>query len=212
VCQSCRRCIKHGKFFKVHLTSWANGCWIGNVPKELACLTYTEELVIARAHTTKCWVKLNTGSASGNVCVHPHEITNLTTRLPCPLSSLYDDIVVMFVANDHAATPDIFKCTPFVIRRGRILAALKWLKENNRLYHDIEIDLAALEEYPDEENDNGCVPFPIQQQPRSGSTQGQNATYTGHGIDATKAVFASPLGESQEENTHIYNRYVYGPI
>lgn len=54
-------------------------------------------------------------------------------------------------------------------------------------------------EYPDEETDNGCAPFPILQQPANGSTQGQSATYTGHGIDSTEAMFATQLGESQEQ-------------
>ncbi|KAJ7847820.1 hypothetical protein B0H14DRAFT_2583366 [Mycena olivaceomarginata] len=48
-------CIKGKKFFKIPLYSWANGCWIGSVPEELAILTYVEELVISLAHTTKCW-------------------------------------------------------------------------------------------------------------------------------------------------------------
>ncbi|KAJ7368226.1 hypothetical protein DFH08DRAFT_928473 [Mycena albidolilacea] len=49
------QCIKGKKFFKIPLHSWANGCWIGSVPEELATLTYVEELDISLAHTTKCW-------------------------------------------------------------------------------------------------------------------------------------------------------------
>ncbi|KAJ6540837.1 hypothetical protein DFH09DRAFT_1317044 [Mycena vulgaris] len=45
--------------------NWANGCWIGALPAALYGLTYAEELVIARAHTTKCWAKINSGS--GNI-------------------------------------------------------------------------------------------------------------------------------------------------
>ncbi|KAF9017144.1 hypothetical protein BDZ89DRAFT_889654, partial [Hymenopellis radicata] len=153
----CARCVKNAKFFKIPLLSWANGCWIGSTPAELAGLTYLEELVIARAHTTKCWVKLNQGkgplaqrAASGNVCIHPHEITDLATRLPRPISTLYDEIAVMFVSNDQPALPDIFKRTPFLVRRGRILKALNWLKGHNRFYYDIEIDEDALKDYPDE--------------------------------------------------------------
>ncbi|KAF9064657.1 hypothetical protein BDP27DRAFT_1174106, partial [Rhodocollybia butyracea] len=159
-CRSCRQCITHGKFNSVPLTSYANGCWIGDVPKELSCLSYAKELVIAHAHTTKCWVKLNAANssgakaqqaASGNVCIHPHEITNLAATLLCPISSLYDEIIVMFVANDQATTLEVFKCTPFLVRRSRILAAPKRLKEHNRLYHDIVIDYDTLAHYPDED-------------------------------------------------------------
>jgi hypothetical protein len=73
--------------------------------------------VISRAHTTKCWAKLNAGSsgvlsqraAHGNVCIHPHEITNLANVLPRRLSSLYDEIVVIFVSKNQAATEEMFK-------------------------------------------------------------------------------------------------------
>ncbi|KAJ6608879.1 hypothetical protein B0H10DRAFT_1955095 [Mycena sp. CBHHK59/15] len=76
------------------------------------------------------------------------------------MSALYDEIVVIFVSDDQEATADMFKRTPFLVRRGRILRALNWLKANNPLYCDITIDFVALAEYPDD--DDGCVPFPVQ--------------------------------------------------
>ncbi|KAJ6550728.1 hypothetical protein B0H10DRAFT_1720539, partial [Mycena sp. CBHHK59/15] len=155
----CSRCVKNHQFFKIPLYSWVNGCWIGSMPASLYGLTYAEELVITRAHTTKCWAKINSGSgshllrqrsASGNVCIHPHEISTLATVLPRPMSALYDEIVVIFVSDDQEATADMFKRTPFLVRRGRILQALNWLKANNPLYCDITIDFVALAEYPDD--------------------------------------------------------------
>ncbi|KAJ7607019.1 hypothetical protein DFH06DRAFT_1380339, partial [Mycena polygramma] len=131
-------------------------------------------------------------SASGNVCVHPHEISTLATVLPRPMSALYDEIVIIFVSEDREATPEMFKQTPFLVRRGYILQALHWLKINNPLYHDIEIDMVALAEYPADED--GHVPFPIQHQITNETIRGQNATYTGHGIDTTEAIFAEYTG------------------
>ncbi|KAJ6610121.1 hypothetical protein B0H10DRAFT_1643839, partial [Mycena sp. CBHHK59/15] len=90
-CSTCSRCVKACRFFKIPIYSWANGCWIGSMPAALFGLSYAEELVIARAHTTKCWAKINSGSgprilqqrsASGNVCIHPHEISSIATILP----------------------------------------------------------------------------------------------------------------------------------
>jgi Helitron helicase-like domain at N-terminus len=206
-CPSCNRCIKGRQFYKIPLYSWANGCWIGSLPEELHGLSYVEELVIARAHTTKCWVRLNSGSgprvlhqraASGNVCIHPHEITVLGKTLPRPMSTLYDEIVVIFAMSDNQeVTPEMFKRTPFLARRGRILRALNWLKENNPLYHNIDIDYEALAEYP--EDDNGCVPFPVQYQHANETIRGQNSTYTGHGIDTTEAIFAEDIDSSDTQ-------------
>ncbi|KAJ7100743.1 hypothetical protein B0H15DRAFT_995335, partial [Mycena belliarum] len=128
-------------------------------------------------------------AASGNVCIHPHEVSTIATVLPRPMSALYDEIVVIFVSDDHEATAEMFKRTPFLVRRGRILKALHWLKANNPIYSDITIDLTALAEYPDD--DDGCVPFPVQHQMTNETIRGQNATYSGHGIDTTEAIFAT---------------------
>ncbi|KAJ7033841.1 hypothetical protein C8F04DRAFT_873626, partial [Mycena alexandri] len=92
----------------------------------------------------------------GNVCIHPHEISTIATVLPRPMSALYNEIIVIFVSEDQEATAEMFKRTPFLVRRGHILRALSWLKANNPLYRDITIDLVALAEYPADED--GCVP------------------------------------------------------
>ncbi|KIK63405.1 hypothetical protein GYMLUDRAFT_139385, partial [Collybiopsis luxurians FD-317 M1] len=157
ICHICNEDVKGNRFVHVPLLSWANGCWLGDVPGQLACLTYTEELVIARAHSTKCWGKLKDGmnnkrtdqrAASGNVCIHPHEIQNIAQRLPQPFNTLHDEIAVIFVSEDREATAEIFKSTPFLVRRQKILDALVWLQKNNPLYRDIIIDHANLEQYP----------------------------------------------------------------
>ncbi|KAJ7045295.1 hypothetical protein C8F04DRAFT_904872, partial [Mycena alexandri] len=135
-------------------------------------------------------------AASGNVCIHPHEITTLATMLPRPMSALYDEIVIIFVSEDQEATPEMFKRTPFLVRRGHILHALNWLKANNPLYHDVVIDLDALAEYPGD--NDGHVPFPVQHQLANETIRGQNATYTGHGIDTTEAIFAEYAGTEGE--------------
>ncbi|KAJ7061712.1 hypothetical protein C8F01DRAFT_987159, partial [Mycena amicta] len=210
-CKTCCRAIKRNKFVALPLYSWANGCWIGDRPPELSDLTYVEELVIAKAHTTKCWAKINTASntnpllqqraASGNVCIHPHEISELATQLPRPMSSLYDEIVVIVVAGRQEANAETFRRTPLIVRRGYILRALNWLKAHNPLYRDIQIDYAALQEYPSDED--GCVPFPVQSQAPNATISGQNATYSGHGIDKMEEMFAESTDVDSEQDAHI---------
>ncbi|KAF9013780.1 hypothetical protein BDZ89DRAFT_893970, partial [Hymenopellis radicata] len=157
----CSSCIKHHSFVRVPLYGWANGCWTGQVPEQLECLTFAEELVISRAHATKTWIKLNAEHSShqqrashGNVCIHPHEIVELAGKLPLPADALYDQIVVIVVTNDQAATADMFRRTPLLVRPDKVMAALRWLKQHNRLYHDIEFDPVALSSY----NPNGLLP------------------------------------------------------
>ncbi|KAJ7199180.1 hypothetical protein GGX14DRAFT_307106, partial [Mycena pura] len=135
-------------------------------------------------------------AAHGNVCVHPHEISELAMVLPRPMSALYDEIVVIFVSDDQEATANIFERTPFLVRRGHILRALEWLKRNNPLYCDITIDYDALSEYPAD----GHVPFPVQRQASNGTIRSQSSTYTGHGIDTTEAIFAM---QDDETNSSI---------
>ncbi|KAJ7128757.1 hypothetical protein C8R43DRAFT_830961, partial [Mycena crocata] len=72
---------------------------------------------------------------------------------------------------------------------------LEWLKQNNRLYHDVVIDLTALAEYPE----NGCVPFPVQWQRLNETIRSQSATYSGHGIDTTEAIFAAQTDETNAQ-------------
>ncbi|THU89498.1 hypothetical protein K435DRAFT_677793, partial [Dendrothele bispora CBS 962.96] len=100
------------------------------------------------------------GTAS-NVCFHPHEIRNITSKLPRPFDSLYDEIAVVFVSNDNSVSADAFEHTPFLVRREKILAALLWLKANNRYYFDIEIDMEALNEYPAAGSVGHRPPMPV---------------------------------------------------
>ncbi|KAJ7579529.1 hypothetical protein C8J56DRAFT_796194, partial [Mycena floridula] len=175
-------------FFKIPHLSWANGCWIGAIPAELGSLTYAEELVIARARCTKCWIRLTAGSgpqaqraAHGNVCIHPQEITTLAKVLPRPVSTLYDEIIddctmIIDRTPETQQHPRYKVCaeTPFLVRRGMILRALQWLKLHNRLYRDIEIDLTALAEYPDDHI--GRIPFHINHQKPTSTIRSQSST------------------------------------
>ncbi|KAJ7584425.1 hypothetical protein C8J56DRAFT_789933, partial [Mycena floridula] len=84
-----------------------------------------------------------------------------------------------------------------------ILRALQWLKLHNRLYRDIEIDLTALAEYPDDHI--GRIPFHINHQKPTSTICGQSSTYTGHGINTTEALFAdnSDLDPNSESGIPI---------
>ncbi|KAJ6577265.1 hypothetical protein B0H19DRAFT_932811 [Mycena capillaripes] len=61
----------------------------------------------------------------------------------------------------------MFRQTHFLARHGVLLRALLWSEAKNPIYHDVEIDMQALAEYP--AKDNGHFPFPIQYQSPVGS-------------------------------------------
>lgn len=74
-----------------------------------------------------------------------------------------------------------------------------WLKSNNRLYRDIEIDQANLNQYPED----GNVSYPVQEQDPNDTLLGQSATYTAHGSDATESLFANASDSDPERHVPI---------
>ena len=91
-------------------------------------------------------------------------------------------------------TPETFARTPIIARRGKILSALAWLKENNPVYADVEIDYVALAGY----NEDGSIPLPVQHQPCNMTVDGLSGSYTQHGVDAVELDFAGEDGASFE--------------
>ncbi|THU88272.1 hypothetical protein K435DRAFT_608902, partial [Dendrothele bispora CBS 962.96] len=141
---------------KLPLRSYANGIWVGGLPNELRGLTFLEEQCIARARTTKCMFKLELGASGqyasrGNVCILPQEPGPLSTSLPPPLSQLHDEIFVSVGSPDAEITVDTLAKTPLLVRRTRIIDALRWLQANNPLYSDLDIQSVYTNaaEYPD---------------------------------------------------------------
>ncbi|KIJ35319.1 hypothetical protein M422DRAFT_180994, partial [Sphaerobolus stellatus SS14] len=161
VCHLCHSCITRNKFTKVPLYAYANNCWLGPVPEELKDLSFLEEQCIARAHSTRCMIKLEKGptgqfASKGNVCIFPQEPHSLTSVLPPPLNTLHDEIAVIFVSSaENPVTVESLQKSPLLVQQGCILKALEWLKKNNPLYGEITIDLLTLtHDYPE----NGPAP------------------------------------------------------
>ncbi|THU76456.1 hypothetical protein K435DRAFT_576919, partial [Dendrothele bispora CBS 962.96] len=137
--------------------SYANGMWTGKLPDALTGLTFLEEQCIARARTTKCMFKLELGpsgqyASRGNVCVLPQDPGPLARCLPSPLSELHDEICVILVgSSDTEVTVDTLSKTLLLVRRSKIIEALMWLKANNPLYFDLDLDtvISNAAEYPE---------------------------------------------------------------
>ncbi|THU82223.1 hypothetical protein K435DRAFT_691952, partial [Dendrothele bispora CBS 962.96] len=162
-----------------------NGCWLGVVPDPLKGLSFLEEMVIARAHTTKCWGKLGMRNEHGDFPKSNGDgkIKNIANRLPRPFDTLKDQIAVIIVSNDDQVTAKTFQRTPFLVRRQKILDALIWLKANNRFYRDIEIDLEALNNYPRADDLSAPAPFNVHVEHSNSAIVNESTSYTGHSVN-----------------------------
>ncbi|KAJ3870369.1 hypothetical protein F5051DRAFT_304231, partial [Lentinula edodes] len=149
----------------IPLRSYANGLWTGTLPLPLQDLTFLEEQCIARARATKCMFKLELGptgqyASRGNVCIFPQDPSPLTTCLPPPLSQLHDEICVILVGSpDAEVTVETLSRSPLLVRRSRIIEALRWLIQNNPLYADLNVGIieSNAAQYPE----NG-IPIPVE--------------------------------------------------
>jgi hypothetical protein len=58
ICQSCKSSVSMGK---LPLMALANGKWLGQVPPQLANLSFAEQLLVARVRHNRCIVKVSSG-------------------------------------------------------------------------------------------------------------------------------------------------------
>ena len=108
------------------------------VPAELSELTMVEEMLISVFLPEMMVVRLKGGQFAYNAhCISfPQNVQTLATRLPRNPSDL--DLVIVRkpgLGNTHR---------DFKVNKRRVIAALKWLKENNDDYRSIEIDADAV--------------------------------------------------------------------
>ena len=161
----CVSCVKHLQNNKLPPLSLANGMWVGDVPLELRVLTLPERILVARYFPAAYIVKLypmkkgahNWSSASlqsglrGNVSTYrlnTNDIINMTETqvMPPTTEILAATIGVTFVSPKNL--PE--KTMPGFLRvnRVRVHDALRWLKENNPIYQNIEISSDRLNALP----------------------------------------------------------------
>ena len=164
LCLDCLRSLERHILPKLLL---ANNLWIGEVPLELSCLTVPEQLLIAR-HYPRCYIfklyprdidahiapdQLYTGMA-GNATLfelNTQEVVEMLNgqRMPSPVRTLASVIAITFVSK-RKLPMDWLKKT-FRVRREAVHDALLWLKNNNPIYADINIDQCRLAELPEDD-------------------------------------------------------------
>ena len=121
----------------------------GPVPPQLQGLTQVEEMLISAVMPMMCLYRLPLGQYgySGHVVNLPQDVSTFVTSLP----RLPRDIDVILVRKDGASQTH----KDFRVHRSKILMALQWLKQNNKYYHNINVDQSALAQLPEDGNVTG---------------------------------------------------------
>jgi len=157
LCTSCSRGLQRRTLPKHAL---ANRLYVGPVPDALAELTMVEESMVARARAKSWIVKLQEQDADavaptaqrglkGHTIIYPQRPDKLAEILPPPVDETLTFICVIFVGSSRVTKEWLReKAKPLVVRREKVRNALTWLKANNPLYKDVDIDHRNLEELP----------------------------------------------------------------
>jgi hypothetical protein len=154
----CKRCYQFLERGKTPPRSLANGRWngIGFLPKELADLTVAERVLcgltrsrihlvrLGFAHVTD---KVKKYALHGHVISFPQDPGPAVRALPRPVSELTDTIRIVFVGSELPSHKVIERYT--LVRRSKVLAAIRWLKRFNHMWRDVEIDVDALNALPE---------------------------------------------------------------
>lgn len=148
VCEGCSLSLTKGKR---PLNALANGFWVGEVPDELASLTFVEQLLVARVRTNRCVVHVSSGQSKmmANAISFSAPTVKVYSRLPPTREDLEEGLAFLFTGVAPPTDEDM-KRTPMLVRRNVVKRALDWLKLNHCDYSDLQIDMEALKSYPDE--------------------------------------------------------------
>ena len=166
-CHQCRVSLEKDGPDLPPALSLANNLWIGQVPLELSCLTFPEQLLIAhlypRVYVFKLFPKKGfTGDSSrlqrgmrGTVTTYELDQTGISSMLednlmPWPPQILASFLSVTFIGLGQL--PKKWLLSLFRVRRLKVMEALQWLKQNNQKYYgDINIDLSRLMKLPEDD-------------------------------------------------------------
>ena len=115
------------------------------VPSELKNMTIAEKLLIQRISPFVPMQHIKNGifGLRGHVCAFEQDINGFIERLPLDK----DDVEMIRVQQTirQEIGSDTFMTKSFLVRRSKVLGALRWLKKNSRAHHDIEIDERRLD-------------------------------------------------------------------
>jgi hypothetical protein len=148
ICKTCHKSVSKGK---VPLMALANGKWLGEVPPQLANLSFAEQLLVARIRHNRCLIRVSSGMRKmrANAIMFENPMPKIYDVLPPSMDEM-DDVLAFIYTGPCKPTKDDFKRTPLLVRRKKVSAALEWLKLNHCDYYDLEISYRNLSQYPED--------------------------------------------------------------
>jgi len=138
----CNKCCQRIQKHTIPEASFLNKTEVGKVPSCLKVLNFMEKRFISQIHAFMTIVSLPSGSQyaqDGMVINFPIDLCQLHKKLPC--NPYINTIAITMpgkkkskIKGNHSD-----QVTDLVSKK-RIIQSLLWLKANNELYHDINID------------------------------------------------------------------------
>ncbi len=132
-------------------------------PSELSCLTPLEEKLIAIGISYCLVTKFHIDSSSrkptnvsyrklvkGHVTVFANDVVGVSRILPPSIDDVLEQIRVIWVGPNTPEPKDISMLMS--VSKRRVCQALFWLKENNPLYKDIDVNLEEMRRWGDAED------------------------------------------------------------
>ena len=147
ICARCQKLLTAGKLPKFSL---ANGMWLGNLPQELADLTFAEQLLVARVRHNRCLVRVSSGwhKMTANAISFANPTPIVYDVLP-PSQDELEEILAFIYTGPCKPTAKDFERTPLLVRKNKVGKMLNWLKLNHCDYYDLDISQRNLDSYPE---------------------------------------------------------------
>lgn len=125
-----------------------------HVPMVLECLSHAEKMLIQRVSPFVPLHHIKNGvfGLSGHVCAFEQDIGSMVDVLP-RISTETGVIRVLQEVRTEIGSDNAKQTRAFKVNKGRVIAALEFLKEFNREYNDITIDVTRLDWIDGEEGD-----------------------------------------------------------
>ena len=167
--------------------TWSNNMKPGIVPEQLSNLTKIEQLLIAKStpvmsiYQTKAFGQPGQYHYKGNIINIPQDLNDIVRTLPRTPSTVGLLIVQRQGVNG---------LSDFRVRRQKILDALIYLKIHHKHYADVEIDVSALSQLPQDGNVADQVPF---------LQEGGSSTENIDGTEITETVVPSEIRGRHED-------------